>query len=119
MDIHTRDGIKELTKMLKEKTQNNPNFRVEDNLGNVFMKLVAQNLAYNHGIYYVDAVRISTSMNVETEVLMEEDDPMKDIDDLAVIYAKFIVEMNNSMYDDETKDIQVMQNFASQMSFKV
>jgi hypothetical protein len=118
MDIQTINHIKEMTQQLKS-VIDNPNFRVEDNLGNVFMKLVAQKLAYNHGIYYVDAVRISTSMNVETEVLMEEDDPMKDIDDLAVIYAKFIVDTSVSMFDDKTLDAQVMQNLASKMTFKL
>jgi len=118
MDIQTINHIKEMTQQLKS-VIDNTKFIAEDNLGIFFMKLVAQNLASNHGIYYIDAVRISTSMDVDTQVLIEKDDPIQHLCDLAGVYAKAIVEMNNSMYDDETKDIQVMQNFASQMSFKV
>jgi len=118
MDFNTRNGIKEITKILKEKVDD-PKFIVKDNLGIFFMKLVAQNLASNHGIYYIDAVRISTSMAVDTEVLMEEDDPIQDIDDLAVIYAKIIVETSLAMYDDKTLDVEVMRNIAAKTSFKV
>ena len=118
MDIQTINHIKEMTQQLKS-VIDNTNFIAEDNLGIFFIKLVAQNLSSNYGIKYNDAVRIATSMNVETQVLMEEDDSIQTLCDLAGLFAKAIVEMNNSMYDDETKDIQVMQNFASQMSFKV
>jgi hypothetical protein len=119
MDAYTINGIKELTKTLKGKTQDNPNFRFEDSLGIVLMNLVARKLAGNYGIHYLDAVRIATSMNVDTEILVEEDDSIQVIDDLAGLFAKFIVETSISMFDDKTLDAQVMQNFASKMTFKV
>lgn len=116
MHLQERLEIERLTKFMSGKLDE---VDMKQSFNVVFTRKVAEQISDRIMLPYDKSLVIASRINVSVEGEIENDEDRKATEDLAILFGDLIVDYSKSLFDDGSYNIDVMENFAAQLSVSV